>query len=113
MYIGRLAPPLPAGEGAEAKDLIENRLLREMCAGTIPLQQAQHEIATQRIDVAKKGDKWVAEPPGKKVVAAAPTKAAAVQEDGRRRTERPRCCPSQDSQAGWQVPGRAHVSAEC
>ncbi len=37
---------LPAGEGAESKDVIENRLHREVCAGTVPLNQAQQEIAT-------------------------------------------------------------------
>jgi hypothetical protein len=37
---------LTAGEGAESKDVIENRLHREVCAGTLPLQQAQQEIAT-------------------------------------------------------------------
>lgn len=32
----------------------------------------------KRIDVVKKGNQWVAEAPGKKVVASAPTKEAAV-----------------------------------
>ena len=32
----------------------------------------------KRIDVVKKGDKWVAEAPGQKMVASAPTKEAAV-----------------------------------
>lgn len=36
----------PAGRGAESKDIIENRLHREVCAGTMSLADAQHEIAT-------------------------------------------------------------------
>lgn len=36
----------PTGTGAEAKDVVENRLHREVCAGTISLSQAQHDIAT-------------------------------------------------------------------
>ncbi len=38
-----LAPP---GRGAESKDVLENRLHREVCAGTIALADAQREIAT-------------------------------------------------------------------
>ena len=34
------------GQGAESKDVVENRLHREVCAGTIALADAQHEIAT-------------------------------------------------------------------
>jgi hypothetical protein len=36
----------PAGRGAESKDLVENRLHREVCAGTLALADAQREIAT-------------------------------------------------------------------
>jgi hypothetical protein len=36
----------PTGRGAESKDVVENRLHREVCAGTITLGDAQHEIAT-------------------------------------------------------------------
>ena len=32
--------------GAHVKDRLENRLHREVCAGTITLQQAQHDIST-------------------------------------------------------------------
>ena len=34
------------GVGAESKDVVENRLHREVCAGTVTLTDAQHEIAT-------------------------------------------------------------------
>jgi hypothetical protein len=36
----------PSGEGAESKDVVENRLHREVCAGTISLTDAQREIAS-------------------------------------------------------------------
>jgi hypothetical protein len=36
----------PAGRGAESKDVVENRLHREVCAGLVALADAQHEIAT-------------------------------------------------------------------
>lgn len=35
-----------SGTGAESKDVVENRLHREVCAGTVSLTDAQHEIAT-------------------------------------------------------------------
>jgi hypothetical protein len=35
-----------AGQGAESKDVVENRLHREVCNGTITLERAQGEIAT-------------------------------------------------------------------
>ena len=35
-----------AGHGAESKDVVENRLHREVCAGQIALSDAQREIAT-------------------------------------------------------------------
>jgi hypothetical protein len=35
----------PLGLGAESKDVVENRLHREVCAGTISLAAAQHQIA--------------------------------------------------------------------
>ena len=35
-----------AGQGAESKDVVENRLHREICAGTLTLADAQTEIAT-------------------------------------------------------------------
>ena len=34
------------GQGAESKDVVENRLHREVCAGTVTLPDAQHEIAS-------------------------------------------------------------------
>jgi hypothetical protein len=36
----------PASRGAESKDVVENRLHREICAGTISLLDAQQEIST-------------------------------------------------------------------
>ena len=40
-------PPLaPAGQGAESKDVVENRLHREVCNGALTLAQAQQEIMT-------------------------------------------------------------------
>jgi hypothetical protein len=35
-----------AGQGAESKDVVENRLHRGVCAATLTLGDAQHEIAT-------------------------------------------------------------------
>ncbi len=35
----------PTGQGAESKDLVENRLHREVCSGTITLAEAQTEVA--------------------------------------------------------------------
>lgn len=35
----------PKGSGAESKDTVENRLHREVCAGTIGLDVAQKNIA--------------------------------------------------------------------
>jgi hypothetical protein len=32
--------------GAKSKDAVENQLHREVCAGTMTLQDAQHTIAT-------------------------------------------------------------------
>jgi len=40
------AHPAPAGQGAESKDVVENRLHREVCAGTITLSEAQTEVAS-------------------------------------------------------------------
>ena len=37
--------PAPAGEGAESKDAVENRLHREVCAGALTLATAQAELA--------------------------------------------------------------------
>jgi hypothetical protein len=37
---------------AHVKDKLENKLHKPLCAGTIPLDQAQHEIATDRVAAA-------------------------------------------------------------
>jgi hypothetical protein len=34
-----------SGQGAESKDVLENRLHREVCAGQITLSDAQREIS--------------------------------------------------------------------